>query len=1242
MQAAVSQQTVRLLDRIRDASWLVSAACVAAVYFLTGRLALLLAIPPGYASAIFPAAGVALAGLLMFGYRAWPGVLLGSFLINVWTSVDAEGASLRAYLLPICIGLGASCQAILACWLVRRFVRFPNQLENELDIAKFLALGGPVSCLVSPTLGVSSLVVGKVVEPADFSFSWFTWWVGDSIGVLLFAPLVLIWSSPTISIQRKITITMPMALACAVVVGIFLSTSGLEQRRFLLEFEKQTDRLAQQFKKYFSGYVDILYSIRGLREGSASVDRNEFRDFTQPIFTRHPGIQALSWVKIISGEERGALEEAARRDGMADFVVKEYNKDGALVPAAQREGYSVVYYIEPYEKNEAALGFDLASLPVRAAVLRQAIEENKPVGTGPTRLIQETGTQTGLVVYLPFYRKGAPTSTAEERATNLEGFIAAVFRVQDMIDSTFKGFSDPGVAVRLLDENAPAHESVMYDSRLTSEATEESNKRPSRTIKLSMAGRPCRLEFFARPEYITSNRSLQAWGILAGGLLFSSLLGAFMLVLTGRTAALEVEVNERKRAEEAAQESNARTSAIMESALDCILTFDEQNRITEFNPAAEKVFGYTRSEVLGEDLVETLLPPSQRERHRRGMAHSLANNEQPLGKRVELLAIRKNGVEFPIELSITRVSQVKPPLFTAFIRDISERREWEHRLLQAHNELERRVDDRTSELRRANDALQREFQERELAKEELQVAKEIAEAANRAKSDFLANMSHEIRTPLNGVIGSLGLLLDTSLSAPQRDLARMASASGESLLVLVNDILDFSKIEAGKLNLESVPLDLFVLVKDLVSIMELKAKEKGLYLSLRFAPEAPRNLMGDPGRIRQVLANLIDNAIKFTHQGRIVVHVEILGRGSNGVEVRFRVEDTGIGIPQEHLNDIFQKFTQADASATRRYGGTGLGLAICQQLVELMGGEVGITSTVGEGTKIWFNLLLPMQAAVPVAREPVESSTDSTAPKVVLSEVPQQPRVLVAEDNATNRRIATLVLQDLGCRVDLAGSGKEAVKLVELYQYDLIFMDCQMPEVDGFEATALIRALPDASRRAIPIVAVTAQAMDGDRERCLRAGMDHYISKPLHPADLEKALAQWLPKRAAPESKVKTAAVATSLDQVVIDRLRSLAKKTNPTLLNQIVEGFVSETQERIAVLARAAEEPNYEVLAREAHTLKGASANVGAKKMSILSEKLQRLGQEKSSTGAAELIDELKTEFIQVQAELARELKKP
>jgi len=393
---------------------------------------------------------------------------------------------------------------------------------------------------------------------------------------------------------------------------------------------------------------------------------------------------------------------------------------------------------------------------------------------------------------------------------------------------------------------------------------------------------------------------------------------------------------------------------------------------------------------------------------------------------------------------------------------------------------------------------------RNRAEDGLTKAKHEAESAAKSKSNFLASMSHEIRTPLNAVIGLTGLLQRTDLTLEQKDYVDTIRNSGNYLLSVINNILDFSKIDSGNMKLEQQPFDLKACIEESIDLVSMSASEKGLKLSLEMDPSTPQTIVGDPSRLRQILANLLSNAVKFTDNGEVIVSSAGQRRELGDYEIQFAIKDTGIGIPQEKMSQLFHSFSQIDNSTSRKYGGTGLGLAISKRLVELMDGRIWAESEAGKGSIFHFTIVAP------AAKKQIVSMKSDKQPLSVPSSQDQYPlKILLAEDNLINQKVALQMLKKIGFEADLAANGQEAISALERQPYDIILMDIQMPEMDGIEAAKKIRERwPNGPK----IIAITAFALEGDREKCIEAGMDDYISKPIQIQELQNKIAAFMPK----------------------------------------------------------------------------------------------------------------------------------
>ncbi|HEX72054.1 MAG TPA: PAS domain-containing hybrid sensor histidine kinase/response regulator, partial [Candidatus Hydrogenedentes bacterium] len=546
------------------------------------------------------------------------------------------------------------------------------------------------------------------------------------------------------------------------------------------------------------------------------------------------------------------------------------------------------------------------------------------------------------------------------------------------------------------------------------------------------------------------------------------------------------DITERKRAQEALIESETRLNKLIGVAQDAIIMMDADGNISMWNESAERIFDYAASEALGRNLHKLLAPERFWDAFQAGFTEfEKTGTGNVVGRVLELDALRKTGDEFPVELSLSAVQLKGRWHAIGILRDISARKQAEAALQETLYHLEEAT-------ARANEMAAK------------------AEIASMAKSQFLANMSHEIRTPMNGVIGAIDLLLDTNLNNEQRHFAEIVRSSGESLLTLIDDILDYSKIEAGKLDLETLDFDLRALLDDFAAMLATRAQDKGLEFVCAADPQVPAHLQGDPGRLRQVLINLTGNAIKFTHQGEVAVRAYLESETDTEAVLRFSIKDTGIGIPEDKIDILFDKFTQVDASTTRKYGGTGLGLAISKQLVEMMGGRIGVSSKEGVGSEFWFTARFIKQP------EPKRIE----APPMTL----RGAHVLVVDDNATNREIMAAQCAAWGVRAEQTSDGPTALRMLHQAReagdtFAVVIMDMQMPEMDGEALGRAIKA--DKSLKDTLMVMMTSLGQRGDTRRLEAIGFSGYLTKPVRQSDLFDCLAMTI-AGAAQEEKAQT------------------------------------------------------------------------------------------------------------------------
>lgn len=904
-------------DRTAWASALKSAALVAAAYAISGRLALMLAIPPGYATAIWPAAGFALAGMLLWGDGAWPGVLIGSFLVNVWTSFDAttSAALTKSLLLPASIGLGATLEALIGAYLVRLFIAEPTKLDSEWDIVRLLGLGGPAAATVNATWGMLSLMVAGYTHWSDFAFGWFTWWVGDAIGVIIFTPLALVWIGRhgAGGLRRRLVVTLPLCFTFALAVVFFGYASRWQQARISSVFRERTDIAGRTIEVTFAGYMDVLQTIASFYASSPEVSRRSFHVFTEPMFLIHPGIQALEWIPRVPQNERDAYEQAARQDGCQGFQFTQSDLRGGMVREGSRAEYFPVYYMEPYKTNKEAFGFDVASSPMRYAALAEARDTGDAVATRGIRLVQEKKSQFGLLIFLPIYTRIVPHESIEQRRQTLRGYALAVFRVGDVVRSALQGTPLNGIRIRLYDAAPFQTGQLLFDSQWRDGARHPSGTAASqpraalqRITSFQMARRSWKLEFLLPQSYLDAHRSWEAWGFLTASLLFTGVLGVLLLVITGRAERTEELV--RQRTTEIV-ERDGRLRAVVQSATDGIVTGNSDGIIVDFNRGAELIFGYSVQELLGRPLT-VLMPERFHDAHNRGMARYLATGEaRIMGRRAEFVGRRKDGREFPLEMSLSTWKTSQGRFFTGILRDISERKEAETRLSRQAKDLER---------------------------------------SNADLSQFAHIASHDLQEPLR-MVGNYTQLLARKykgrLDADADEFINFAVDGVTRMQTLIHDLLSYSQVATQGKSFQAV--DSAKAFDHALCNLEIAIEESGATVTHGQLPV----VIADGSQLTQLFQNLVGNAIKYRYKEPPCIHAAARG---NGAEWIFSLRDNGIGIDPHYAEKIFVIFQRLHSR--REYAGTGIGLSICKKIVERHGGKIWVESEPGKGATFFFTL----------------------------------------------------------------------------------------------------------------------------------------------------------------------------------------------------------------------------------------------------------------------------------------------
>jgi PAS domain S-box-containing protein len=533
-------------------------------YFIVGKCALLLAIPPGYATAVWPAAGVALSALLLFGYRLWPGVLLGSLLVNYSTTSHNLESSWEPLLITAALGTGAAAQSLVGAYLVKRFVNAYHALTLEGNTIRLLILGGPVACLVNALLGVTTLVIAGIVKPSNAPFSILTWWVGDTIGVIIFTPLILIWAVREIKLKRKLVVSVPLLLMFSLVVVLFVNASSWEQKRLHSEFLRRTENISLNLRNTIDSYIEVLYTVQDLFAANPTINRDQFKKFVVRSINRNPGIHAISFNQYIRGDQRKEYENLISKTEHPGFHILDLDtNNNSLIPSPAQDNYVFVRYIEPFETNRLALGANVVSDPIRSIAMERALRLNAPVATAPLYLVQEPTNRDGILILLPIFTN-VDTIGLDQRKSNLKGFVAGVFVVTDIVRQCTKSFDMAGIDVQVLDQSV-ADPIYTSSAPIATEVVTTSSAKPSDIVfqvsqPFDLAGRPFLIKYSVTQDYQAAHRTWQAWTLLASGLLLTGLLEAILLMITGRTA--EVESLVTKRTDELKQSNEALQSHV--------------------------------------------------------------------------------------------------------------------------------------------------------------------------------------------------------------------------------------------------------------------------------------------------------------------------------------------------------------------------------------------------------------------------------------------------------------------------------------------------------------------------------------------------------------------------------------------------------------------------------------------------------------------------------------------------------
>ena len=1056
MQAAMQAPATRTATAPRW--WWVFAVTFVA-YLVCARLGLLLAIPPGIASPLWPAAGLALVATLHWGRWALPGAALGSAAGNVAfiASGMPGGVDIAAALL---IGIGVALQAWLGATLVRRFAGRPLVLAEPQQLWRFYALGGVLPNVVSASVGLGTLWWFGRLDVEHAAMQWAAWWVGDTLGVLVFAPVVLtLLGQPREEwAPRRWPVALPLVLAMLVLGAGIRAMIEIDLQRARNAFNLEAASAANEVDDRVTGALHSLEAMRGLLSESAALDRDGFRRASAPWLINESGLLALGWNERVARADAAAFTARERASGAPEFKV--FDRHDAGIADATDVDMQVIRFIEPMARNAQALGVNIQSIATARSAVAAAVLSGSPVASAGFKLTQGG---VGVVVYQAVYR-GQPT-TGTERRSALRGVVFATLRPQDILRAVSTRLP-PSLRLCLVDHDAAPAQRVVAGAP---NCDQRSASAWTHVAPITMGSRRWEIQAHSATPLVHGE---SAWPLALVGLFAAALLGALLLTVTGRTrrielavrqrtAELQAEVTERERTGAALRESQQHLRNILNHAPIGVAYTDTAGRILDANPKLSEMLGWPDKSPAAPTIADLLHPEDRRADVE--IRNRLLHGEAPMARqRLRCQRVGGDMLWTQVGVSMLRDAQGQPNRMIWVLEDITEH----------------------------------------LALEDAQRARRGAESANKAKNEFLSRMSHELRTPLNAMLGFSQLLeLDRRqpLTPHQMEWTGQIRQAGWHLLHMINDTLDLARIESGHVELDPRVLDLGELVAGANALLAHNAEARGVKVEVRLFDQA-RHVLGDHTRVKQVLTNLLSNAIKYNvEQGHVLISSHVTAGGAVALEV----SDTGQGMSESQLAQLFQPFNRLGREAGP-VEGTGIGLVISLRLAQLMGGTLRARSEAGSGTT--FTLELPRAPDVAVPQDmPEDAAFDLPLASY------HQRVVHYIEDNETNAEVMRGILAlRPQVKVVVSALGLDGLAAIRERRPSLILLDMHLPDVDGLELLRHLQADPDTSD--IPVIVVSADATQERISAAIAAGASYYLTKPVNVpqflAALDKQLEQ--------------------------------------------------------------------------------------------------------------------------------------